>query len=70
MVRDGWSATRQIKASSATGHIPIIVCTGHASDRSAERAREAGCDVFLMKPCPPDDLLAAVTQLLGRSSSA
>jgi CheY-like chemotaxis protein len=40
--------------------VPIIAVSGQAS----ERAREAGADVVLDKPCAPDDLLHVIEDVL------
>jgi CheY-like chemotaxis protein len=63
---DGWEATRRLKADPQTKHIPIMALTGHALDGQAERAKGAGCDIFITKPCLPADLLAAIRSLMDR----
>ncbi len=65
-VLDGWEATRRIKAHPKTAHIPIIVLTGHKEKSAHARARAAGADVVLVKPCGPDDLLTEIRRLLPR----
>jgi CheY-like chemotaxis protein len=40
--------------------VPIIAISGNASDR----AREAGCNVVLEKPCAPDALLHVIEDML------
>lgn len=65
---DGWEATRQLKANPTTKHIPVMALTGHALAGHSEKARQAGCDAFVTKPCLPDALVAAIQQLLRRSS--
>jgi two-component system, cell cycle response regulator DivK len=67
---DGWEATRQLKADAATAHIPVIALTGHALAGHAERAREAGCDSFITKPCVPDELVEEISRVLGISAPA
>lgn len=62
---DGWEATRRLKADPRTRRIPIVALTGHALAGSSERAREAGCDAFLTKPCLPEALHAEVLRLLA-----
>ena len=66
---DGWEATRQIKASPATGAIPVIALTAHAMSGDRERALEAGCDDFDTKPVDLTRLLAKIEALLGRAAS-
>src|SRR4026208_573635 len=55
-------AARLLKSDERTRGIPIIALTGHHN--YAEMARQAGCDSFLTKPCPPDRLLDEVKRLL------
>jgi two-component system, cell cycle response regulator DivK len=57
---DGWEAARQLKEDSKTRNIPIIALSAHASSADEERAQSAGCDLYLRKPCPPSDLVAAI----------
>jgi two-component system, cell cycle response regulator DivK len=59
-VLDGWKATRELKMDEATRAIPIIVLTAHALSGTAESVAAAGADVYLVKPCLPEDLAAEV----------
>jgi len=68
-VIDGWQATRQIKAGPATRHIPVIALTSHAMAGDRERAMEAGCDDYDVKPIEFDRLLAKMEALLGRAKA-
>jgi two-component system, cell cycle response regulator DivK len=65
---DGWEAIRRLKADLRTRHIPVLVCTGHAFG-GVDRALDAGCDAYLVKPCLPEVLLAEARRLLARSSA-
>lgn len=68
---DGSGAIARLKESSRTHNIPIIVLSGVAA--GAERARQAGCEVFLPKPCLPDLLwwqIRLLLQLLDPPSPA
>ena len=67
---DGWEATRRLKSDARTKHIVILALTGHAEPSHAQRARDAGCDDFVAKPCLPDELLAKVRGLLGDDAPA
>ena len=62
---DGWEATRQLKSDPRTSHIPIVALTGHALAGHAERAKKAGCDAFVTKPCLPDALVAEIQKMLA-----
>jgi two-component system cell cycle response regulator DivK len=61
---DGWTATRALKSDARTSAIPVIALTGNARTDAPLAAREAGCDAFLIKPCLPDDMVAAVRRVL------
>src|SRR5439155_15102689 len=61
---DGWEATHKIKTHPKTKHIPVIALTGHVLPNDLQRARDAGADAVLTKPCTPGELLAVVRRLL------
>jgi two-component system, sensor histidine kinase len=61
---DGLTLTRRIKANPDTHDIRVVVLTVHSFDRDRESAIRAGCDLFLVKPCLPEDLTKAVDALL------
>jgi two-component system cell cycle response regulator DivK len=68
-VLDGWQATRQIKASPGTRHIPVIALTAHAMAGDREKALSAGCDDFDTKPVELPRLLAKIKELGERAGS-
>ena len=63
---DGWEASRRLKADPETADIPIIALTAFAMRGDEERARQAGCDGYLSKPCRPQTIRDAVRQFLPR----
>lgn len=67
--KDGWEATKELKADELTRHIPIVALTGHALAGHAESARQAGCDSFVTKPCLPDALVAEIQRMLSTRKS-
>ena len=67
-VIDGWEATRQLKADSATLHIPIIVLSAHAMTNDRDLALAAGGDDFDTKPIRFQPLIEKITALLTRSA--
>jgi len=64
---DGWEATRQIKANSATKSIPIIALTAHAMAGDEKKALDAGCDDYDTKPVNLNRLLEKIGNLLGNT---
>ena len=68
---DGWEATRRLKHDERTRTIPIIALTAHALASAHEKAKAAGCDSVVTKPCVPRDLEAEVRrQLAARSEQS
>ena len=63
---DGWEAARRLKADPETADIPIIALTAFAMRGDEERARQAGCDAYLSKPCRPQTIRDVVRQFLAR----
>ena len=61
---DGVAATELLKADPRTADIPVMMLTGHVARRQLERARAAGCDAFVSKPCPLDRLVGRVQKLV------
>jgi len=61
---DGWEASRRIKATPDSADIPIIALTAFAMRGDEERARAAGCDAYVPKPCRPQTLREVVRQFL------
>jgi two-component system cell cycle response regulator DivK len=63
--KDGWEATREIKADEAIKHIPIIALTAHAMLGDRERALEAGCDDYVSKPINLSELSSKIRGYLS-----
>jgi CheY-like chemotaxis protein len=67
-VMDGWEATRRLKANPKTKDVVVIALTGHAEAAHAKKARDAGCDDFVPKPCLPEQLVAKVREHVAKRS--
>lgn len=55
---DGWEAARRIRRNPVSGRVPILAFTAHAMPEDAARARAAGCDDYVSKPCSPRAVVA------------
>ena len=64
-VIDGWEATRRIKADERTRQIPVIALTAHAMQGDEQKAKDAGCDDYDVKPVELPRLLGKMEALLG-----
>ena len=65
---DGITATQRLKADLETRRMPILILTGYPMQAIDQGALEAGADVFLTKPCLPEDLEQHVQRLIERAA--
>jgi CheY-like chemotaxis protein len=49
----GFDVARQLRANPETEHIPLIAATGYSHVTQLDRARDAGFDLIVVKPCDP-----------------
>lgn len=61
---DGLEFVRRLRATVTARRLPIIIVSSCALARDAVEADNAGADLFLPKPCLPEDLLAAIRRVL------
>ena len=62
---DGWEYISTVRRGARQRNVPIIALSACVYPEDRVRAEEAGCNAFLAKPCPPDELLATVRRLLS-----
>lgn len=62
---DGFELIRRLRNDPATARLPIVVLTVCAWIEDKKRALNAGCDVFLPKPCYPDALVRVLHRVTG-----
>ena len=65
-VKDGITATKEIKANELTQHIPVIALTAYAMDDDKNEALRAGCDEFETKPVQFKQLLKKMDSLIKK----
>jgi two-component system, cell cycle response regulator DivK len=61
---DGFEATRRLKSTDVTKNIPIVALTAHAMSGDREKAIDAGCDDYDVKPVELTRLLSKIENLL------
>jgi two-component system, cell cycle response regulator DivK len=61
---DGWEAIARLKADPLTAEIPIVALSAYAFGDEPQRARKAGADLCLSKPCLPSQLARVIRAML------
>jgi len=67
---DGIAATQRLRLLPRTRNVPVILLTGFPRKAIERGALEAGVDVFLTKPCLPEDLVAHVRRVMESKGRA
>lgn len=62
---DGLELTRRLRANAETRSIPIVAVTAYAMKGDEDKARDAGCDDYLVKPIDKRLLRGVVKNYLG-----
>lgn len=65
---DGWEATRVLKETEETQHLPIIAITAHEVAGNRERVLKAGCADYHTKPVDLELLLQQIERILQAES--
>jgi CheY-like chemotaxis protein len=66
---DGYDLCALLRRDPATRSIPIVVVTADGLDADLRRAKSAGANTVLVKPCLPEMLLSEVARLLDQAST-
>lgn len=69
-VKDGWTATKEIRSFERTKHIPIIALTAHGMESDRQKTMEAGCDEIITKPVDFVSLKIVMQRLLDKKRVA
>ena len=65
---NGFELVAAIRGDAALRGTPIICLSGYGGLAHEQRAREAGCDRILQKPCMPDALAELAAQLIREAA--
>jgi DNA-binding response OmpR family regulator len=66
----GLDVARVLRTEAGDTQPLIIALSGHTGSRFVRGAGEAGCDFYLAKTAPRDELIAAIDGLLGLSMAS
>jgi len=65
---NGYDATRAMRADPKLKEIPVIALTANAMKGEDDKCRQVGCNDYVAKPYSKDQILAAISRLIGTPS--
>lgn len=68
-IKDGWTATQEIRAHRATSGIPIIALTNYDGEENYRRCLEVGCNSVQPKSLPFQQLNQLIKDTLSGKSA-
>lgn len=66
---NGYELMMHLRQNPETRNIPVMVVTSRAGEKHRERAMKEGATAFLTKPVQDEQLIAAVSELIGSARS-
>src|SRR5436853_7834924 len=66
---DGLSVLRLLRSNPRTADVPVIVVSASTSADIRSATDAAGANMFLAKPCPPDEVELAIRAVIGDACS-
>jgi len=66
---DGFAFLARLATMPTRRNIPVIMCTSRTGRQERERASQLGVRAFLAKPCPDEELLAAICRVTGTADA-
>ncbi len=67
---DGYQFLQQLREDPQFKALPVIFLTARGMTSDRIQGYNAGCDAYLSKPFDPDELVAIVTNLLGKQTAS
>lgn len=61
---DGFELMNRMRNDPTLSAVPVLCLSGYSDDTHEQRARAAGCDRLIQKPCLPDTLAETASAML------
>jgi len=60
----GFELLRHLRDDPANAHLPIVVVSAHETTADRDEAHQLGCNAYVLKTLPPDDLIKRILAVL------
>lgn len=67
---NGWEAAKRLRQLPRMAQVPIFAFTAHALQGDETKAKAAGCDDYVTKPCIPREVVKKVREWLKTRKAA
>ena len=61
---DGYEFTRQVRLDHKYRELPIMIVSTEGSETDKSKGYEAGANLYLVKPCEPEEILESIKLLI------
>lgn len=68
-VAAGLELLERVRAAGGDARVPVLLLADDDSAESRARAASAGCAAYLVRPCPPHELLQALCAVIDRGAA-
>ena len=65
---DGFEVAKNVRSTSATKHLPIIMITSRTGEKHRKRGLESGANLYMGKPYQEEKLLESIRDLIAEST--
>jgi twitching motility two-component system response regulator PilH len=66
---NGYELCRWIKSDPRTHHIPVMMCSTKSEEFDRYWGIKQGADAYVIKPCPPAEMMTAIQHLLNQNNN-
>jgi len=66
---NGWETAKRLRQMSHMTGVPVLAFTAHALAGEALKAKVAGCDDYISKPCIPSEMAKKIEAWLDKPDS-
>jgi DNA-binding response OmpR family regulator len=66
----GLELLERLRAEGGDARVPVLLLADDDSTEGRARAASAGCAAYLLRPCPPHELLQALCAVIDRGAHA
>jgi len=64
---DGYEFIRRVRKEGKYAELPIVIVSTESESQDKARGFEAGANLYMVKPCAPEQMIENIRMILGES---